>query len=298
MRLSALVVSVAFLLGIAGCDSEGKDETASVVLRSDATLTEQELDRARDVMEVRVQKLGLDGATIERRGRDLVAELPRGRVEEAVAVLSKQGNLEVFDLQGDLLGTSIDDQGYPRASTSRLRADENSVILRCSRPSFCPGAEPVAGGSGIYYYRIRYRPDDRRQPAPELTGADFELGTLRQEYDQLGDPIVLLQLTPGGVEKFRKMTRELAERGRLQHNRAGGEPSTAYQHVAIVVDRRILSAPTVDFQTSPQGISAENGVQISGIGSVDEVRELAIALQSGELPAPFHRVNLGGSQSG
>jgi SecD/SecF fusion protein len=290
MRLSALVVSVMFVFGIAACDSEQDSDLTRVVLQSDAALTEQELDRARDVMEARIQKLGLKDATMERQGQELVAELPRGRVEKAVAVLTKEGKLEIFDLQGDLLEPSIDGQGNPRASTSRLQANKNSVILGCSPPGYCPGAEPAAAGGGPYYYLIRYRPHDRAHPVPELTGADFKLGTIRQEFDQFGDPIVLLNFTPRGARKFEKLTLELSERGRVRHNRVGGEPSTAYQQAAIVVDRQILSAPTVDFRANPAGISGENGVQISGLGSPEEVRNLAIALQSGELPGPFHRV--------
>jgi preprotein translocase subunit SecD len=186
-----------------------------------------------------------------------------------------------------LLEPSIDGQGTPRASTSRPQAKENSVILGCSPPGYCPGADPAGGP---YYYLVRYKPNDRLHPAPELTGADFELGTIRQEFDQFGEPIVLVNFTPRGAEKFERLTLRLAERGRVRHNRVGGEPSTAYQQAAIVVDRQILSAPTVDFQANPAGISGENGVQISGIGSLEDVRDLAIALQSGELPAPFHRV--------
>jgi SecD/SecF fusion protein len=283
MRLSALVVSVVFLLGIAACDSEQDRDLTTVVLRN-AALTEHELDRARDVMEARIEKLGLKDATIERRDRELVAELPRGQVEKAVAVLTKEGKLEIFDLQGDLLKSSIDGQGNPRASTSRPQAKENSVILRCRPPGYCPGADPAGGP---YYYLIRYKPDDRAHPVPELTGADFELGSIRQEFDQFGEPIVLVNFTPRGAKKFERLTHELAERGRVRHNRAGGEPTNAYQQAAIVVDRQILSAPTVDFRVNPAGISGENGVQISGIGSAEEVRDLAIAFSQASCPRPF-----------
>jgi SecD/SecF fusion protein len=296
MRLSALVVSAVFLLGIAACDSDRNPDLTTVVLRSDAALTEEDLDRAREVMDARIQKLGLKDATIERRGEELVAELPRGQVEKAVAVMTKEGSLEIFDLQGDLLEPSIDGQGNPRASTSRLQAKKNSVLLGCSPPGYCPGAEAAAAGGGPYYYLIRYRPHDRAHPVPELRGADFKLGTIRQEFDQFGEPIVLMNFTPRGAEKFERLTLELSERGRVRHNRLGGEPTTAYQQLAIVVDRQILSAPTVDFQVNPAGISGENGVQIAGIGSLGEVRDLAIALQSGELPAPFYRVTGQASQ--
>jgi SecD/SecF fusion protein len=287
MRLCALVVCVAFLLGIAGCDGEQSRDLTKVVLRSDAALTEQELDRARDVMEARIEKLGLKDATIERQDQELVAELPRGQVEKAIAVVTKEGKLEIFDLQGDLLKPSIDGQGNPRASISRPQAKENSVILGCRPPGYCPGAESAGGR---YYYLMRHKPHDRVRPVPELTGADFEPGTIRQEFDQSGEPIVVLNFTPRGAKKFERLTLELAVRGRVRHKRAGGEPTNAYQQAAIVVDRQILSAPTVDFQANPAGISGENGVQISGIGSAEEVRDLAIALQSGELPAPFYRV--------
>lgn len=290
MRLSALVASLALVLGIGSCDEESND-LVRVVLRPNAALTSDELDGARDVMAARIQRLDLKGATIERRGQELVAELPRSGIERAVSVLVKEGKLELWDLQGDLLAPTIDANGNPRPSASRVRAGKGSVLLRCGPPAtYCPGVTAVPAGRGFHHYLVRYQPNDRAQPVPELTGADFKVDEIRQEFDPNGGPVVLLSFTPEGAEKFEKLTLELAERGRVHHNRLGGEPSNTFQQLAIAVDRQILSAPAVDFQANPAGISAEAGVQIAQFGPLEEARDLAIALQSGQLPAPFHRV--------
>jgi preprotein translocase subunit SecD len=54
-----------------------------------------------------------------------------------------------------------------------------------------------------------------------------------------------------------------------------------------VVDARILSTPSIDFQQYPKGINAANGVLISGLSGAAEAKGLALLLKSGTLPLPF-----------
>ncbi len=241
-------------------------------------------------MQARIEKLGLKGATVALRDRELVATLPRGNVELAVSVLLREGRIEVFDLQGDLLRPTIDAQGFPRPSRSRLHLKKHSAVLGCGPGArYCPGVpgKPLQA----YYYLFRYEPGNQTHPVPELTNADFAAGSIRQDIDpQTGEPIISLRFTSTGAKKFTDLTLKLAERGRVVHNRIGGAPPNAFQQFTIVIDREIVAAPTISYEDTPHGISGNSGAQITGIGSIGGAKDLALVLQTGPLPAPFYRV--------
>ena len=95
-----------------------------------------------------------------------------------------------------------------------------------------------------------------------------------------------MQFTKKGAKKFAEITREEAQRGKLLSNTIGGGQKID-QHFAIVLDREIKSWPSIDWEQYPGGISGSNGAQISGIGDVQEAKNLALVLQTGALPVEF-----------
>jgi SecD/SecF fusion protein len=124
-----------------------------------------------------------------------------------------------------------------------------------------------------------------------MTGDSFDLGGTRQDFDtRTGEPIVLMDFTDKGADKFEDITGEIAQRGKLLFNTVGGgqgDYRNWLQSFAIVLDREIKSWPTIDFQEYPGGISGSNGAQISGLGSIGEAKDLALVLQTGALPVEF-----------
>ena len=137
-----------------------------------------------------------------------------------------------------------------------------------------------------------YDPDnpDANKVVPEMTGADLKLAGTRQDFDTTtGEPIVTMQFTDKGADRFGEITNREADRGRARHNITGGQgdPSQSFQHFAIVLDRQIKSWPSIDFEQYPNGIGGANGAQITGIGSLTEAKDLALVLQSGALPVTF-----------
>ena len=68
---------------------------------------------------------------------------------------------------------------------------------------------------------------------------------------------------------------------------AAGDPQNYNQRFAIVLDRQIKSAPSIDFEQYPNGIGGSNGAQITGIGDINEAKNLALVLQTGALPVTF-----------
>jgi SecD/SecF fusion protein len=162
----------------------------------------------------------------------------------------------------------------------------------------CGVGEVVCPGVGIenpqqnFYYLFKYDPTnaDPSKRVPEMTGALLELDGTRQDFDTTtGEPIVTMQFTDEGGDRFLEITNREADRGRAQYNirGAGGDPRQFFQHFAIVLDRQIKSWPSIDFEQYPNGIGGSNGAQITGIGDLQEAQDLALVLQSGALPVTF-----------
>jgi preprotein translocase subunit SecD len=146
---------------------------------------------------------------------------------------------------------SIYDWEAQRGTTSEHGARD----LRC-KPQACPDQTAKT----VYVFG-----------APKLMGDDFDRKTVRAELDpQTADPVVLAQLTPDGQRRFEDLTLALARRGAEL-----GKP----QHFLIVVDREVYAAPYIDYRLNPDGIPADNGIQFSGLASLEETRKLARALR-------------------
>ena len=67
-------------------------------------------------------------------------------------------------------------------------------------------------------------------------------------------------------------------------------PIAAAQHIAIVLDDRIVSTPFIDFRQVPDGIDGRDGAQIQGGLTTDGARRIAAILDSGPLPATLEPV--------
>ena len=167
----------------------------------------------------------------------------------------------------------------------------NMVVITCGKTErYCPGVQQDALNR-TYYYLFNYDPENKENPVPEMTGDDLKRKGTRQDFDsgpgRGNEPVVTMQFTGGGADRFETITRRLAERGRSVANRLGltdkTENDVANQQFAIVLDREIKSAPTVDFDDNPSGISGNNGAIITGV-SIQEAKDLALVLRSGTLP--------------
>jgi SecD/SecF fusion protein len=168
-----------------------------------------------------------------------------------------------------------------------LGVPSNRIVITCSADSavICPpgSSNPVPGET--YYYLFKYQPENAEHPIPEMKGDDLKLSGTRQDFDtNTGQPIVLMQFTGAGRDKFGDITRELAQRGKRVS--FGGQDQ--FQHFAIVLDNEIRSWPSIDFNENPNGISGSNGAQITGMAGLNEAKDLAIVLQTGALPVKFH----------
>ena len=178
-----------------------------------------------------------------------------------------------------------------------LYVPQNLALVKCTpEATFCPNQGPT---NTTLYYLFKYHPKATADnPAvPQMTGSDLNLKGTRQDFGtqgaENGQPIVLMDFTHAGAKKFQDVTRTLAERGRTRWQTAGspsGQEDNYAQQFAIVLDREIKSAPTVSFKDNPNGIPGTNGAEITGIGSVNEAKDLALVLQTGALPYNFRQL--------
>jgi SecD/SecF fusion protein len=141
---------------------------------------------------------------------------------------------------------------------------------------------------------FKFDPENAEHPIPEITGKDLKADGTRQDFGQNNEPIVTLEFTNGGGDRFHDITRALAQRGLQQANLAGATGSARdnyNQSFAIVLDGEIRSFPSIDFDNLPDGISGGRA-EISGLDSIQEAKDLALVLQTGALPVEFVQLQL------
>ena len=168
-----------------------------------------------------------------------------------------------------------------------------TVVLTCGVGEVvCPGVN-TANPTQNFFYLVRngeFKTSDGVKTVPEMRGDDLKLSGTRQDFDTTtGQPIVTMQFTNDGGDKFAEITNNIADRGKALFNLTGGagDPQNFTQHFAIVLDRQIKSWPSIDFVQYPNGIGGSNGAQITGIGDINEAKNLALVLQTGALPVTF-----------
>jgi SecD/SecF fusion protein len=153
-----------------------------------------------------------------------------------------------------------------------------TVVISCGVTAVvCPGVNQT-NPTQNYWYLFKYRPNDAKNPIPEMGGKDLKLSGTRADTDPNQGPVVLMQFKGSGAKTFQKITAAEAQRGRFRQTP---------QHFAIVLDRQIRSFPSIDYEQYPNGIEGSNGAQITGLGGFAEAKQLALVLQTGALPVKF-----------
>jgi SecD/SecF fusion protein len=175
-----------------------------------------------------------------------------------------------------------------------LGVPKKTTIVTCGGEGavFCPGLGAPTPGQ-LAYYLFKYEPD-AKEAFPQMTGEDLKLSGTRQDFDTTsGQPIVLMQFTNKGEDKFHDITRAEAQRGRQLFNiyGQGQDPRNFFQSFAIVLDRELITAPVIDFNENPGGIGGSGGAQITGIDSLQEAKNIALVLQTGALPVEFRTLS-------
>ena len=160
-----------------------------------------------------------------------------------------------------------------------------TIVVSCAPGDLCPTQGGGTVATQRLWYLLRYDPPE----IPEMTGADLKLSGTRQDFDtRTGQPIVTMEFTGAGEDKFARITRDIATRGKLISQQLGQKIEHQF---AIVLDREIKSWPSIDWEQYPGGISGSGGAQISGDFTVKEAKDLALVLQTGALPVEFQTLD-------
>jgi SecD/SecF fusion protein len=125
---------------------------------------------------------------------------------------------------------------------------------------------------------------------PVLNGQ--EIKNPRQSFDNggSGSPNVTFEFDKKGISTFKRVTREIAERGQREQV-PGISKEGAEQHFAVVLDNQIITAPFINYTENPEGIDPTTGSQISGGFTLTSAQNLADELQSGALPIKLELIS-------
>ena len=150
-----------------------------------------------------------------------------------------------------------------------LAVKQGTVVLQATPTSFANwpafGTSPFAG-----YYVLH---DDVALLGSDITNPE-------ESTDSTGLPDVAFGFTSDGGNEFQKVTSQIAARGQL--NSLGS--SDLVQHFAVALDNRLVTVPSIDFHTYPDGITGGGGADITGGFTIDTAEQLANELRLGALP--------------
>lgn len=282
---------------------------------AEAEVNDESIERAVEVIRSRVDAFGVAEPEIQTQNNDEIAVALPGAddPEQVVQDLIRPAQLRFFDLGATVVGQQGQSNlGEVIELAQRTTAEEGTVgsatfwvlnenggyiagpfadreNLDEAFPDGIPkGAtiEKVPAGLTIVSEErgLETRQDGPKrtvwtllQNKPGLTGQDIADSNAILDTGGIGGPqtVVTMEFTDAGREKFSDITRDLAQRGRLQGQ---------LQQFAIVLDGQIISAPTVDFEEYPTGIDGRNGAQIQGDFSQSEAQTLAQQISSGAIP--------------
>jgi preprotein translocase subunit SecD len=219
------------------------------------------LEGTRRTLDRRVNGLGVSEPLIQTRGNDqIIVELPGvDNPQEAIGILQQTALLEIIDPMGQYLppGTVVD---------TTLGPAGDALDSGAAEPAATPvGATPIAATPAATTVAATPVPG-----APTPTGPVYQTvisgSELKNAYVTTGNKglgrVVAFELQGDAASRFFQYT-----------------SSHLGQPMSIVIDKRVISSPTINGAISSQGI-------IEGIPAT-EVEGLAIQLKAGSLGVPL-----------
>lgn len=204
------------------------------------------------------------------------------RGSETLYAFTKEGNR--FVAGPVVVGVEADARQTAMADLRDLVRAEGSTMAQVNVESVPKGLTIVrqveqlvtreTGGRNTYYIF---------QDRPGVSGNDIRSADSIRDVGQgrTGEPIVTMEFSEAGGEKFHDITRDLAQRGAVQN--------TLFSF-AIVLDGELISNPTIDPDDLPDGISGGRA-QIEGNFTPESARTLADQINSGAIPVRLEVVS-------
>ncbi|MGC8879860.1 MAG: protein translocase subunit SecD [Anaerolineae bacterium] len=251
---------------------------ADVPADQEANFDARTMEAARVIVENRVNGLGVTEPLVQLQGaRRIIVELPGiENPDQAIATLRETGLLEFVEAgrtplrEGQLIRTSLDvnpnqvfttTQTVTPSVTTAPEVITATPTVTSSQP--ITAAESITGTEAISLTEYAY---GGRVFPTLMTGRHLKDANV--STDNMGQVVIAFELTEEGSQIFRDYT--------LKH---------VGDIVAIVLDKRVLSAPVIkEAITSGKGIIS-SGQQ--GGFPLEEARKLAIQMKYGALPVPL-----------
>ena len=264
-----LIVAAIVVAWPAGRENESaapQTPTTKLAYRTDPARA----DEVAQILRTRLAHAGVD-ARVAVSGARVTITAPEG-ARAAVAALTQRGSFAIYDWESSVLGP----RGKPAPSDPAVTGGENA-----GRAAAVTKAEAQVRGVRAGYARI-VRADGGAPNQwfaiggdPWMTSACIDRANPATDQTN-GEPIVAIDLNAEGRQAFADLTRQVAHRGADRGSN---------QHLAILIDDRVVSTPFIDYRQAPDGLSGAAGLQIQGGLTEQTANQLAAVLDSGPLPA-------------
>ena len=254
-----------------GLDLEGGVSVLLEGYQTDGSqVTREEMEQAVEVIRQRVDSLGVTEPEIQIQGQDQVAVNIPGitdadRAVEVIGRTAQLGFYEVLAFEEEISVSQDEIEETKKELEEDLRGDDafeegETKILFEESPS------PAGEGTYVAGYIVNDQPD--------MTGENLENANLNR--DPQGRLEVTMSFNREGAGQFADLSGRIAENAL-----ASGQPGTG--RLAIVLDKDVVSAPTVEESIVGGDVSISNDTSPTGLPE-EEARELEIVLQTGALP--------------
>jgi preprotein translocase subunit SecD len=254
-----------------GLDLEGGVSVLLEGYQTDGSqVTREEMEQAVEVIRQRVDSLGVTEPEIQIQGQDQVAVNIPGitdadRAVEVIGRTAQLGFYEVFAFEEEISVSQDEIAQTKNELADDLRGDD---VYREGKTKILFEESPSPAGEGTYV--AGYIVNDQ----PDMTGENLENANLNR--DPQGRLEVTMSFNREGAGQFADLSGRIAENAL-----ASGQPGTG--RLAIVLDKDVVSAPTVEESIVGGDVSISNDTSPTGLPE-EEARELEIVLQTGALP--------------
>ena len=187
-----------------------------------------------------------------------------------------QGTVPTVGAHCYLSGPNADEQdlisnlpnGVSPSEAETLVVPRGIVVLQTVPPSFAHA--PAMSSAAAEFFVLKDH--------VSLLGSDIT--NPQASTDSADNPDVTFGFSSKGKNEFQSVTSAIAHRGAL----VSGPGQTLDQHFAVALDNQLLTVPSIDFKTYPDGIIANTGADITAGFTVQSARDLATMLRFGPLP--------------
>lgn len=231
-------------------------------LPADVAVTAEQIQTARNIIENRVNGLGVSEAVVQVAGdRRILVELPGiADPDLAETTIRETGLLEFVEIPDALVATLA--EGAPIQTDFAQASASGQELAPTAEATAAPTEAPAAEATPPAVGQLPTPAAETPVFHTVMTGSVLETAAVSR--DQLGEFEVVFNLTDAGSTLFADYTRA----------HIGGI-------LAIVLDKEIISLPRI------QTAITEGSGRITGNFTYDQANQLAVQLRYGALPIPL-----------